>query len=244
MICAVMLVGCAGLGLQNEIDGLMKQGQQFYAEKKYDAAIDKFAEVITKDTQHWQAYLWVARSFIAKGLWSEAIDNGKKAFALAPNKTEVIPVFAEALFGGGSAALKSGRYAESVGHFVEYLKLEPGNTRAWLNIGTAYLGQRQFREALSALSQGLASGGGAERSELIRGMLDGGMQAFSSGEYRAAIDLLKEFLRYDEKNLTAYLNLAKSYWESGELANAFDAYRHVLKLDPRQEEALRFMLRR
>ncbi len=97
---------------------------------------------------------------------------------------------------------------------------------------------------LGALSQRLASGGGAERSGLIRGLLDGVMQAFSSGEYRAAIDLLKEFPRYDEKNLTAYLNLAKSYWESGELANAFDAYRHVLKLDPRQEEALRFMLRR
>ncbi len=244
MVVAVTLAGCAGLGLQNEIDRLMEQGQQLYEEKKYDAAIDKFGTVVTKDPQHWQAYLWVARAFIAKGFWSDAIDNGKKALALAPNKTEVIPVFAEALFGGGSAALKNGRYAESVGHFVEYLKLEPGNARAWLNIGMAYLGQRQFREALGALSQGLASGGGAERSELVRGLLDGGLQAFSSGEYRSAIDLLKEFLRYDEKNITAYLNLAKSYWASGELANAFDAYGNVLKLDPRQEEALRFLLRR
>ena len=128
--------------------------------------------------------------------------------------------------------------------FVEFLKLEPGNTRAWLNVGKAYLGQQDFRQALSAFAQGLASGGGAERTELVRELLNGGVQAFSSGKYRESIDLLKEFLKYDSKNLQAYLNLAKSYWESGDKGKALDAFKQVLQLDPRQEEALRYMLRR
>ena len=34
---------------------------------------------------------------------------------------------------------------------------------------------------------------------------------------------------------------AKSYWQSGERLNAFDAFRRVLQLNPRQEEALRFL---
>ena len=83
-----------------------------------------------------------------------------------------------------------------------------------------------------------------QRQDLIRELLNGGAQAFSSGKYRESIDLLKEFLKYDSKNLQAYLNLAKSYWESGDKGKALDAVKEVLKLDPRQEEALRYMLRR
>jgi tetratricopeptide (TPR) repeat protein len=247
ILCAalsVLLAGCAGLGLQGEIESLMKQGQQLYAEKQYDAAIDKFVEVVTKDPQHWQAYLWLTRSFIAKGKWLDAVTNGRKAYQLAPKDKEVIPVFAEALFGGGAEALKSARYGESIALFGEYLKLEPGNGRAWLNVGKAYLGQQQFREALGAMTRGLSQGQGAERDELLRGLLDGGIQALASGKHGEAVELLKELLRHDQKNAGAYLNLAKAYLAAGDMTNAFDAFRQVLKLDPRQEEALRFLLKR
>jgi tetratricopeptide (TPR) repeat protein len=244
LLVPILLAACAGLTLQNEIDGLMKEGQQLYAEKKYDEAVDKFITVIGKDPTYWQAYLWAARAFIAKGNWSDAIANGKKAFELAPNKKEAIPIFAEALFGGGADALKNGRFAESVNLFVEYLKLEPGNSKAWLNVGKAYLGQQDFRQALGAFAQGLAAGGGAERQELIRQLLDGGLQAFASGKHRESIDLLREYLKYDAKNLQAYLNIAKAYWETGDRSKALDAFKQVLQLDPRQEEALRYMLRR
>lgn len=244
LLVSTLLAACASLTLQGEIDGLMNEGQQLYSEKKFDAAVDKFITVIGKDPTYWQAYLWAARAFIAKGSWSDAVANGRKAFELAPNKKEAIPIFAEALFGGGADALKNGRFAESVNLFVEYLKLEPGNSKAWLNVGKAYLGQKDFRQALGAFAQGLAAGGGAERQELIRGLLDGGAQAFSNGRYGESIDLLKEFLKYDSKNLQAYVNIAKAYWESGDRGKALDAFKQVLQLDPRHEEALRYMLRR
>ncbi|CAG0926493.1 MAG: hypothetical protein EFKGCFLK_00782 [Rhodocyclaceae bacterium] len=244
LMLPALLAACAGLTLQGEIDGLMKEGQQLYAEKKYEQATDKFLIVIGKDPSYWQAYLWAARSFIARGSWKEAIANGRKAFELAPKDKTVLPVFAEALFGGGSDALKNGRYAESIGHFVEFLKIEPGNTRAWLNVGKAYLGERDFRQALGAFVQGLASGGGAEREALIRELLEGGVQAFSSGKYRESIDLLREFLKYDRKDVQAWIGLAKAYWEAGDKGKALDAVKDALKLDPRQEETLRHMLRR
>lgn len=243
LLASTLLAACAGLTLQSEIDALMKEGQQLYAEKKYEQATDKFLIVIGKDPAYWQAYLWAARSFIARGSWKEAIANGRKAFELAPKDKEVLPVFAQALFGGGADALKNGRFAESVNLFVEYLKLDPASTRAWLNVGKAYLGQQDFRQALGAFIQGLAAGGGAERQELIRQLLDGGIQAFASGRHRESIDLLKEYLKYD-RNLQAYLNLAKAYWASGDRSRALDAFKEVLRLDPRQEEALRYMLQR
>lgn len=244
LLVSTLLAACAGLTLQGEIDGLMKEGQQLYSEKKYDQALDKFIIVIGKDPAYWQAYLWAARAFIAKGNWTDAIANGRKAFELAPKDKDVLPVFAEALFGGGADALKNGRFAESVNLFVEFLKLEPGNARAWLNVGKAYLGQKDFRQALGAFAQGLAGGGGTERAELVRELLDGGVQAFSSGKYRESIGLLREFLKYDSKNLQAYLSLAKAYWESGDRRDAIETFGKVLQLDPRHEEALRYMLRR
>ena len=244
LLASTLLAACAGLTLQSEIDGLMREGQQLYAEKKYEQATDKFLTVIGKDPTYWQAYLWAARSFIAQGNWKDAIANGRKAFELAPKDREVLPIFAEALFGGGADALKSGRFAESVNLFVEYLKLEPGNSKAWLNVGKAYLGQKDFRQALEALSRGLAAGGGAEREALIRELLDGGIQAFSSGKYRESIDLLKEFLKYDRKELQAYVGLAKAYWESGDKGKALETFKEVLQRDPRHEEAQRYLMRR
>jgi tetratricopeptide (TPR) repeat protein len=244
LLASTLLAACAGLTLQSEIDGLMREGQQLYAEKKYEQATDKFLTVIGKDPTYWQAYLWAARSFIAQGNWKDAIANGRKAFELAPKDREVLPIFAEALFGGGADALKSGRFAESVNLFVEYLKLEPGNSKAWLNVGKAYLGQKDFRQALGAFVQGLANGGGAEREALIRELLDGGIQAFSSGKYRESIDLLKEFLKYDRKELQAYVGLAKAYWESGDKGKALETFKEVLQRDPRHEEAQRYLMRR
>lgn len=244
LAACLMLAGCAGLTLQDQVAGLMKEGEQLYSEKKYDEALDKFGQVILKDPQHWQAYLWAARTFIAKGNWADAIANARKSFELSPKGPGIVPVFAEALFGGGSAALKNGRYAESIRHFAEFLKLEPGNARAWLNVGKAYLGQKQFREGLGALMQGLAAGSSAERQELIEELLEGGLRAFSDGKYRESIDLLKEFLKYDANNLQAYISLAKAFWESGERSDALNTFRKVLELDPRQEEALRYLFRR
>lgn len=240
----LILAGCVTLSLQDEIAALMKEGQQLHSEKKYDAAIDKFLVVISKDPQHWQAYFWAARSFIAKGGWAEAIANARKAFQMAPKDREAFGILAEALFGGALDALGNGRHAEAISHFVDYLKLEPGNAKAWLNVGKAYLAQKQFAEALNAFQQGLAQEGGQERSELLRALLDGGRQAYAGGQYRDAIGLLKEYVHLDNRNVAAYVSLARSYLESGDAGNAIETFGKVLKLDPRHEEALRFLLKR
>lgn len=243
LVAAIALSGCAagGRGDEFDISAVMKQGQALYAAKKYDEAIARFREVVGKDANYWTAYLWIARSFIAKGSWQEAIDNGRKAFELSPKGQDTLGVFAEALFGGGADALRNGRLNEAVRHFLDYLKLDPGNVRAWLNVGRAYLGQDQYRDALNSFIQGLAKGGGADRAELLRGLFDSGTQAFARGNFRDAIDSLREYVKADNGNLTAYVNLAKAYWESGERGNALDAFRRVLQLNPRHEEALRFV---
>ena len=56
--------------------------------------------------------------------------------------------------------------------------------------------------------------------------------------------LMKEFLKYDRKELQAYVGLAKAYWESGDKGKALETFKEVLQRDPRHEEALRYLMRR
>ena len=68
-----------------------------------------------------------------------------------------------------------------------------------------------------------------------------GRQALSRGEYRGASGLLREYVRQDPTSVSAYLDLGKAYWGSGERAEAFGAFRRVLELAPQNAEARRFL---
>lgn len=236
---ALLLAGCAAVSLQDDVGALMKEGQALYAAKRYDEAIVKFGAITARDPANWSAWLWTARVYIAKGGWADAIASARKAFETGPGQ-ETLPVFLEALFGGGSQALAGGNFAESIKHFSEYLRHNTSNPGAWLNVGKAYLGNRQFAEALRALIGALGAAG-VDRNEVIKIMLGGGVQAFNQKDYRSAIALLREYIKQDQRNLQAYLTLAKSYWESGERGSALDTFRDVLRVNPTNPEALQFL---
>lgn len=237
-----LLTGCAGMTMFDTVDSLMSEGRDLYVAKQYDQALAKFEGVIRKDNTYWLAYVYIARCYIAKNDWLAAIGNGRKAFELAPQGQDVVPVFAEALFGGGLSALSKGQFSDAVNHLVEYLRLKPTDARAYLSVGRAYLGTGSYGDALAAFLKGLGQGSeGGLRQELIQGLLDGGATALSKGDARAAIDFLLEYVRHDPDNYSAYLNLGKAYWQSGERFQALNAFRRVLELSPGNDEALQLL---
>jgi tetratricopeptide (TPR) repeat protein len=237
------LAGCAQL-VADSIEALLKQGIDLFLAGKYDEAISKFLEVIRRDPKSWTAYLYMARSYIAKASWGDAISNGRKALELAPSAGDVIPALAEALLGAGIDALGRRQFPEAVGHFSEYLKLRPADARGYVQLGRAYLGSGAYVDALRTLLQGLSQAPDAStRAQLTRALLDGGTQALTSGNAKAAIGLLQEYVRLDPRDVSAYLALGKAYWQDGSLSNALGAYRRVLELSPNNTEALQFLRR-
>jgi tetratricopeptide (TPR) repeat protein len=220
----------------------MQEGKDLYLAKRYDEAIAKFERVIEMDSTRWLAYVYIARCYIARGNWLSAILNGRKAFQLSPGGEDVLPVFAEALFGGGLEALRQGKFNDAIGHFVEYIRLKPTDPQGYLNAGKAYLGGGSYGNALSAFLRGLEqAGAGPIRQELIQGLLDGGTQALAKGDARAAIGFFQEYVRIDPGNLTAYLNLGKAFWQAGDRSQALGAFGRVLELNPGHGEALQFL---
>ena len=243
LVILIALAGCAGITMFDTVDSLMREGRELYDAKQYDQAIAKFEQVITKDNTYWLAYLYVARSYIAKNDWLPAITNARKAFQLAPSGENVVPTFAEALFGGGMAELRQAHFSEAIGHFVEYIRVKPIDASGYLNLGKAYLGTGSYADALSTFLKGLGQGGDAGvRGNLVQSLLDGGLQAFSRGDARSAIGFLQEYVNHDPGNLTAYLNLGRAFWQAGDAGQAVGAFRRVLELSPGNTEALRFLM--
>ncbi len=246
LLVVVLAAGCATLGVMDSIASLLEQGKTLLEAKRYDEALAKFQEVIKRDPASWPAYLYAARSYIGKGAWAPAIENGRKAFELAPSAgQDVVAVLADALVGGGRDSLTRGQYAEAVGRFVEYVRLKPTDARGYLDLGRAYLGSGRYADALGSVLRGLAQpGDAAVRQDLTATLLTGGRQALANGDVQTGIAALKEYVQRDPTQASAYLDLGKAYWQSGQRGEALSAFRRVLELQPKHEEALRFLLGR
>lgn len=237
--------GCATVvSPAEQIAKLMREGQAALQAKQYDEAIGKYRQVIGIDAKQWVAYLGLARGYIGKAGWAQAVQNARLAHQLSPGGQDVVAVFAEALYGGGIDALKGGRFSEAIGFLVDYVKIQPNLADGYLNLGRAFLGNRDFKGALDAFVRGLAVAGGTQREELLRGFLDGGKQALSANDLRGAIGFLREYVKADRGNLNAWLDLARASWNAGDRSDALNAFREVLRLSPSNAEALRFMLQR
>jgi len=241
VLAVAMVTGCAQL-MADSVESLLKQGIELFTQRNYDEAIAKLLEVVRRDAKSWTAYLYLARSYVAKSSWADAIASGRKALELAPERGDVIPTLAEALLGAGRDALARRQFSEAASHFGEYVKLKPTDFQGYLQLGRAYLGNNAYADALRAFGQGLGQTPDAEgRRQLINGLADGGRQALSSGNPGAAIDLLQEYVRHDRNNVAAYLDLGKAYWARGNVTSALGAFQRVLELNPSDPEALQFI---
>lgn len=242
IVVVMTLASCAAIDPHGETNALMAEGQQLYSAQRYDEAIARFRAVTATAPGFYPAYVGLARSFMAKGAWADAVVNARRAMELSRGAPDVLPVLLDALYGGGTDALARGAFVDSIGYFGEYVGHQPGNFRAWLNVAKAYAGNRQFIEALGALRRALETGpGGAERTETLQSLLAAGKQAFDARDYGIAINLLREYVKFNASDWSAYLTLGKAYWESGAMRDALSTFARVLELNPRNTEALNLL---
>ena len=243
LLAALLASGCALIGLGTTIESLMDEGVALYHEGRYDESLVKFEEVVNRDSRHWLAYLYMARSYLAKTDWGRAIASGKKAWDLAPDESQVAEVLGEALLGGGVDAIGRGEFGEATRHLLDYVRLRPADARGYLQLGRAYLGTDSFADAGRTLVNGLAHAGkGETRTKLLDELLRAGSRSLAQGEAQAAVAMLSEYVKADPHDLSAYLDLGKAYWQSGDRSAAVAAFRRALVLSPGNSEALRFLL--
>jgi Flp pilus assembly protein TadD len=245
LVVAVLAVGCATVSLLETIESLLAQAKALLDAKHYDEALAKLVEVIRRDPTQWKAYLYSAQAYIGKLDWTSALTSARKALELAPSEATAVTTLGDSLWGGGRDALQRGAYGDAARLFGEYVKLRPADWNGYLDAGRAYLGNRNWSDAVQVLSSGLGrTSDPAARKQLTSALLDGGRQALDAGDARGAVTLLREYVRVEPGDVAAYVNLGKAYAGAGENLEALGAFRHVLELAPQNEEARRFLLGR
>jgi Flp pilus assembly protein TadD len=169
LVVLLLLAGCAQL-MADSVEALLKRGIESFTAGRYDEAISTLLEVVRRDPASWNAYLYLARSYIAKSSWTDALASSRKALEFAPSSTDVVPVLAEALLGAGTDALRRRQLPEAIGHFTEYVKLRPADAQGYLQLGKAYLQNGNVTGALDSFRQVLQlNPNDAEAMELLRG---------------------------------------------------------------------------
>lgn len=73
--------------------------------------------------------------------------------------------------------------------------------------------------------------------EIIK-MLENASVLFGSGNYKKAENVYIEIIKKDTKNTFAYKGLGRLYWKQGSLQDAKASFQEVLKIDPKDQEAL------
>jgi cytochrome c-type biogenesis protein CcmH/NrfG len=147
LVAVLMLAGCAQF-MADSVEALLKQAIDLFTAGRYDEAISRLLEVVRRDPRSWTAYLYLARSYIAKSSWADALTSGRKGLELAPSRGDVVPVLAEALFGAGADALGRGRWSDAIGYLSEYVTLRPADVQGYLQLGKAYWQSGNLANAL------------------------------------------------------------------------------------------------
>lgn len=169
LLTLLVTAGCAQL-VAVSVETLLREAIELFTAGRYDEAISKLLEVVRRDPTSWTAYLYLARSYIAKSSWPDALTSARNALQLAPSRAEVVPVLADALFGAGADALSRRQFTEAIRHLGEYVTLRPTDVQGYLQLGKAYLQSGNVASALDSFRQVLQlNPSNAEALELMRG---------------------------------------------------------------------------
>jgi tetratricopeptide (TPR) repeat protein len=144
----------------------------------------------------------------------------------------------------GKALYEARRYDEALGKFLEVIRREPTMWVAFLYAARAYIAKADW---LAAIQHGrraleLAPTGQDVAPVFAEALIGGARDSLARQQYGEAISRLVEYVRLKPGDVSGWLDLGKAYWQSGQRTEAFAAFRRVLELQPRQEEALRYLL--
>jgi tetratricopeptide (TPR) repeat protein len=204
-------------------------------------SIPLFLEYIELQPTNPAAYLNVARAYLGEKRFAEALAALSRALGI-PSDAAAQKEALDLLLDGARRALAEGDLASMIRFLSEYLKIDPANLGAWLDLARGYLKTGNYDGAISAFAGGLKRDGGSERGQLLRELLEAGNQALTSGRLREGAALLREYVAHDRGNIEVLLKLARASWSAGERMQALDALRQLKEVNPRQQEALKYML--
>ena len=134
----------------------------------------------------------------------------------------------KSIFRDGKAAMASGDYRRALSHFEEIARLLPGNTKIYLDIGSAKSAMQDWDGALAAYEKVLT--GDPDNAKAHNNI---GNVQFRRGEFVPAAAAYRRAVAIDPDYLLAWFHLGWIARQEGNDAEAEQAFARCLELPPR-----------
>jgi len=115
----------------------------------------------------------------------------------------------------------------AIAHFHRATTLDPGYSKAWVNLGIVYDGRGQHGAARQAYNSAIDA-----NPKDVLAYCHLGHNRFSQGDVPEAIKLYMTALEIDPNSAQAHYNLGLAFAESRVFAEAILEWRKVIELDP------------
>lgn len=232
VVFVLVLAGCVSTGPNIDkskmAEGYYQKGLAYLQDRNYELASVEFNRSIQTDSSYKLSYY--SLGFIAdqQGKFEEAIAYYKKAISLDDN-------FSEAYNSIGVVYSKQQKWNEALKNYKKALenKLYPTPHVPYMNIGDAYMNQKDYARAIEAYRD-------AKRYvQLDFIVLSLGNALLEAGRFKESIAELQEGVSMAPQNVNMRYGLALAYLKSGNKNGAAAEFRKVIELSPKGQLAVK-----
>lgn len=151
-------------------------------------------------------------------------------------------------FEQGLALFNTGKYEQAIPYFTKAVELDANYVQAYVYLGRSYISLGRWGEAIGPLRTAYGISPTQTRKEatnlLSDALFGAGIQSFRNGDYKTAIDHLKEGLTLDPGSAKVKDELVRAWtayggklFTQGSFGEAISAFEQALQLSPNQLDA-------
>jgi tetratricopeptide (TPR) repeat protein len=156
-----------------------------------------------------------------------------KAFKELQVALDLLPV-SETHNNMGMLLASKDQLVEAIEHYNEAIRLDPGNAKAYFNLGNAFLVQSKLEESAASYRRAISI-----KPDYAKALSNLAVVLSQQGKLDEAIYYFTEAVRAEPSGIEVHCNLADALLEKGQIEKAANEYREVLEMEPGHPRAHR-----
>ncbi len=211
------------LDIKNDMpEALVRLGNIYGEEKKYDEAIGYFNRAIKLKKYYAYAYAYCMRgnTYYDKDEYNKAIKDYIEAIMSKPDYTIVY-------YKIGNVYNDKGEYDRAIAYYSEAIKRKRNYAVAYYSRGNAYYNKGEYDSAISDYSEAIKIDSNYAVAYYHRGMT-----YYNKGEYDKAIKDYSEFIKIYPNYADAYYYRGITYYDKGEYNKAIKDHSEAIRINP------------
>jgi tetratricopeptide (TPR) repeat protein len=175
----------------------LERGNQLFAERKFDEAMQIFQTFATTNPSVYQIYFNIGDVYREKGELDKANEQYNIALTKAKEKADVV-MQAKALASLGEVCLRQEKLKEAQEFFTQSIALNPKDEILAYNVAEIFFGKNQVDKAIEYYQLAIQI-----KPEWSEPYLKMGYAYLNKGNMAKAVESLNEFLKHDPESLQA-----------------------------------------